>query len=140
MGGTRPGIGARSGRGQVAGYFEAETAVGDLGVPTGIDEAIAGVTAVMLVSPAVPAQELNVITSAARGGVRRVVKATSKASADSPIARRRGQAEMEAGLADSGLPRTPLRWNACMQNTLASAPVIAQTSSLAPGSRKRSPR
>lgn len=72
----------------------AEIAVGDLAVPTSIDEAMAGVTSVVLVSPAVPAQELNVVASAARAGVGHVVKATSKASADSPIARRRWQTEM----------------------------------------------
>ena len=53
----------------------------------------------------------------------------SKASADSPIARRRGQAEIEEGLAASGLPHTQLRSNAYMQNTLMLAPVIAKTSS-----------
>jgi uncharacterized protein YbjT (DUF2867 family) len=107
----------------------AEIAVGDLDVPESIDEAMSGVTAVVLVSPAVPAQELNVIASAARAGVDHVVKATSKASTDSPIARRRGQAEIEAGLAASGLPQTLLRSNAYMQNTLMLAPVIAKTSS-----------
>lgn len=78
--------------------FGAEIAVGDLGVPAGIDEAMAGVTAVVLVSPAVPAQELNIVASAARAGVGHVVKAMNKASADSPIARRRGQAEIEADI------------------------------------------
>jgi uncharacterized protein YbjT (DUF2867 family) len=107
----------------------AEIAVGDLDVPASIDEAMAGVTAVVLVSPAVPAQELNVVASAARAGVEHVVKATSKASGDSPIARRRGQTEIEAGLAASGLPHTLLRSNAYMQNTLMLAPVIAKTSS-----------
>jgi uncharacterized protein YbjT (DUF2867 family) len=106
----------------------AEVAVGDLDVPASLDAAMAGVTAVILVSPAVPAQELNVIASAARAGVGHVVKATSKASADSPIARRRGQAEIEAGLAASGLPHTLLRSNAYMQNVLALAPAIAATS------------
>src|SRR5271165_6814540 len=105
----------------------AEIAVGDLDVPASIDGAMAGVTAVVLVSPAVPAQELNVVASAARAGVGHVVKATSKASADSPIARRRGQAEIEAGLAASGLPHTLLRSNAYMQNVLALAPAIAAT-------------
>jgi uncharacterized protein YbjT (DUF2867 family) len=104
----------------------AEIAVGDLDVPAGIDEAMTGVTTVVLVSPAVPAQELNVVHSAARAGVGHVVKASSKASADSPIARRRGQAEIEAGLAASGLPRTLLRSNAYMQNVLMSAPAIAK--------------
>ena len=107
----------------------AEVAVGDLDVPASIDEAMAGVSAVVLVSPAVPAQELNVVASAARAGVGHVVKATSKASADSPIARRRWQAEIEAGLAASGIPHTLLRSNAYMQNVLALAPAIAKTSS-----------
>jgi uncharacterized protein YbjT (DUF2867 family) len=106
----------------------AEIAVGDLGVPATIDAAMAGVTAVVLVSPAVPAQELDVVASAARAGARHVVKASSKASADSPIARRRWQAEIEAGLAASGLPNTLLRSNAYMQNVLALAPAITATS------------
>ena len=106
----------------------AEIAVGDLGVPASIDVAMAGVTAVVLVSPAVPAQELDVVASAARAGARHIVKASSKASADSPIARRRGQAEIEAGLAASGLPHTLLRSNAYMQNVLALAPAITATS------------
>ena len=106
----------------------AEIAVGDLDVPASLDAAMAGVTAVILVSPAVPAQELNVVASAARAGAGHVVKATSKASADSPIARRRWQTEIEAGLAASGLPHTLLRSNAYMQNVLALAPAIAATS------------
>ena len=106
----------------------AQIAVGDLDVPASIDEAMAGVTSVVLVSPAVPVQELNVVASAARAGVAHIVKATSKASADSPIARRRGQAEIEAGLAASGIAHTLLRSNAYMQNVLALAPAIAATS------------
>jgi uncharacterized protein YbjT (DUF2867 family) len=106
----------------------AEIAEGDLGVPASIDDAMAGVGAVVLVSPAVPAQELNVVHSAARAGVGHVIKATSKASPDSPIARRRGQAEIEAGLAASGIPHTLLRSNGYMQNVLALAPAIAKTS------------
>jgi len=101
----------------------------DLDVPAAIDDAMTGVSAVVLVSPAVPAQELNVVASAARAGTGHVVKATSKASADSPIARRRWQAEIEAGLAASGIPHTLLRSNAYMQNVLALAPAIAKTSS-----------
>ena len=107
----------------------AQIVAGDLGVPASIDDAMRGVSAVMLVSPAIPAQELNVVASAAKAGVAHVVKATSKASPDSPIARRRGQSEIEAGLAASGLPHTLLRSNAYMQNVLALAPAIAATSS-----------
>ena len=105
-----------------------EIASGDLGVPASIDEAMNGVSGVVLVSPAVPAQELNVVASAARAGVGHVVKATSKAGADSPIARRRWQTEIEAGLAAAGIPHTLLRSNAYMQNVLALAPAIATTS------------
>ena len=107
----------------------AEVAAGDLEVPASIDDAMKGVSAVVLVSPAVPAQELNVVASAARAGAGHVVKATSKASADSPIARRRWQAEIEAALAAAGIPHTLLRSNAYMQNILALAPAIARTSS-----------
>jgi uncharacterized protein YbjT (DUF2867 family) len=107
----------------------AEVAIGDLDVPASIDDAMPGIKTVVLVSPAVPAQELNVIRVAARAGAGHVIKATSKASADSPIARRRWQAEIEAGLAASGIPHTLLRSNAYMQNVLALAPAIATTSS-----------
>jgi uncharacterized protein YbjT (DUF2867 family) len=107
----------------------AEVSRGDLSEPASIDSAMSGVSGVVLVSPAVPAQELNVVHSAARAGVGHVVKASSKASADSPIARRRGQAEIEAGLAASGIPYTLLRSNAYMQNVLVLAPAIAKTSS-----------
>ena len=106
----------------------AEIAAGDLAVPASVDEAMSGVSGVVLVSSAVPAQELNVVASAAKAGAGHVVKATSKAPADSPIARRRWQAEIEAGLAASGIPHTLLRSNAYMQNMLALAPAIAATS------------
>jgi len=84
---------------------------------------------VVLASPAIPAQELNVIDSAVRAGVGHVVKITSKSSTDSPIARRRGEAEIENRLIASGLGYTLLRNNAYMQNFLMMAPAIAQTSS-----------
>jgi uncharacterized protein YbjT (DUF2867 family) len=104
---------------------------GDLEVPATIDAAIDGVSSVVLVSPAIPAQELNVIDSAVRAGVGHVVKVTSEASADSPIARRRGQAAIEARLVASGLGYTLLRNNAYMQNFLTLAPAIAATGSFA---------
>ena len=113
----------------------AEVAEGDLEIPESIDAAMKGVTAVVLVSPAIPAQELNVVDSAVRAGVGHVVKITSKSSADSPIARRRGQAEIENGLIASGLGYTLLRNNAYMQNFLMAAPSIAQTSSFGSAAR-----
>ena len=106
-----------------------ELAEGDLEVPATIDAAMQGVSAVVLVSLTIPAQELNVIGSAVRAGVGHVVKVTSKASADSPIARRRGQAEIENGLIASGLGYTLLRNNAYMQNFIMAAPSIAKTGS-----------
>ncbi len=102
---------------------------GDLEVPTTIDAAMRDVSAVILVSPAIPAQELNVVDSAVRAGVEHVVKITSKASADSPIARRRAQTEIEDGLIASGLAYTLLRNNAYMQNFLMLAPSIARNDS-----------
>jgi uncharacterized protein YbjT (DUF2867 family) len=113
----------------------AEVARGDLEVPVTIDAAMKGVSTVVLVSPAVPAQELNVVASAARAGAGHVVKITSKASADSPIARRRGQAEIEDGLIASGLSYTLLRNNAYMQNFLMAGPSIAKTSSFGSAAR-----
>ncbi|MFG1642811.1 NmrA family NAD(P)-binding protein [Amycolatopsis sp. NPDC049252] len=107
----------------------AEVVVGDLGVPATVEAAMKGVSAVVLVSPAIPAEELNVIAGAVRAGVGHVVKITSKSSADSPIARRRDQAEIENGLVASGLGYTLLKNNAYMQNFLMSAPAIAGTSS-----------
>jgi len=107
----------------------AELAVGNLDTPQTLDAAMAGVTTVVLVSPGVPTQELNVIHSAVRSGAEHVVKITSNASADSPIARRRWQTEIEAGLIASGLHYTLLRNNAYMQNLLALAPAVMKTGS-----------
>ena len=106
-----------------------EIVKGDLEIPSTIDAAMEGVSSVVLVSPAVPRQELNVVDSAVRAGVQHVVKITSKASTESPVARRRGQAEIENGLIASGLGYTLLRNNAYMQNFLMMAPAISKTSS-----------
>jgi uncharacterized protein YbjT (DUF2867 family) len=113
----------------------AEVTQGDLEVPVTIDAAMQGVSAVVLVSPAIPAQELNVVASAVRAGAGHVVKITSKASADSPIARRRGQAEIENALITSGLGYTLLRNNAYMQNFLMAAPSIAKSNSFGSAAR-----
>jgi uncharacterized protein YbjT (DUF2867 family) len=109
----------------------AEVAQGDLEVPATIDAAMQGVSAVLLVSPAIPAQELSVVDSAVRAGAGHVVKITSKASADSPIARRRGQSEIEHGLIASGLGYTLLRNSAYMQNLLMAMVDIGLPRSLA---------
>ncbi|OQR59676.1 NAD(P)-dependent oxidoreductase [Streptomyces maremycinicus] len=106
-----------------------EVVQGDLKDPQTVDAAMRGVAAVVLVSPAVPHQELNVVASAVRAGVKHVVKITSESSTDSPIARRRGQAEIENELIASGLGYTLLKNNAYMQNLLMLAPAIAAANS-----------
>jgi uncharacterized protein YbjT (DUF2867 family) len=108
----------------------AELVVGDFDDPTSLLAAMDGVSSVLLTSPGgEPVQELNVVDAAARAGVEHVVKLTSKASPDSPVARQRWHAQIEQGLAASGLAHTLMRSNAFMQNTLMVAPSIAKTSS-----------
>jgi uncharacterized protein YbjT (DUF2867 family) len=107
---------------------------GNLEVPASIDAAMDGVSSVVLVTQPVVQQELNVIDSAVRAGVEHVVKITTKASADSPIARRRNQAEIENALIASGVGYTLLRNNAYMQNFLMMAPGIAKTNSFSTAS------
>jgi uncharacterized protein YbjT (DUF2867 family) len=104
-----------------------DSVAGDFDRPDTLDAAMAGIDTVLLVSRAVPAQEIAVIDSAARNGVAHIVKVTSKASADSPVDRRRGQARIEAHLLDSGLGYTLLRSNAYMQNLFALASMIRKT-------------
>jgi len=110
-----------------APHGDIEIATGDFDRPDTLDAAMRGIDTVLLVSPAVPAQEIAVIDSAARQGVSHVIKVTSKASADSPVGRRRGQAQIEAHLETTDLAYTLLRANAYMQNLLALAPMIRQT-------------
>jgi len=102
---------------------------GDLDSPESIDQAMRGVSRVILVTQPVLSQELSVIDSAEKAGVEHVVKITNKADAHSPIARRRIQSEIEDALVASGLSYTLLRNNAYMQNFLMMAAGIAQTSS-----------
>ncbi|WP_225727277.1 MULTISPECIES: NmrA family NAD(P)-binding protein [unclassified Nocardia] len=109
----------------------AEVVAGDLTVPASIDAALRGISSVVLVSPAIPAQEIAVVDGAVRAGVAHIVKITSDSAPDSPIARRRGQAEIENALIASGLGYTLLKNNAYMQNFLMLAPAIAATSSFA---------
>lgn len=106
-----------------------QVVVGDLARPETLGPAMKGVTSVVLVSPAIPDQELAVVDAAQRAGVGHIVKITSKASADSPIQRRRNQTRIEEGVLASGIPSTFLRNNAYMQNFLMLAPMIAATGS-----------
>lgn len=110
----------------------AQITVGDFTAPASLATAMDGVSTVVLISPgADPAHELAVIDAATVAGVGHVLKVGSKSSADSPIARSRGHAQVEQGLLASGLGYTLLQSNAYMQNTLLLAPSIAATSSFA---------
>jgi uncharacterized protein YbjT (DUF2867 family) len=82
---------------------------GDLDSPESIDQAMRGVSRVILVTQPVRSQELSVIDSAERAGIEHVVKITNKADTHSPIARRRIQSEIEDALVASGLSYTLLR-------------------------------
>jgi uncharacterized protein YbjT (DUF2867 family) len=93
-----------------------EVVQGDLADASSLRTALTNISSVILVSPAIPGEELRVVDVAAQTGVEHIVKITSKASADSPIARRRDQTEIEAGIIASGLGYTFLRNNAYMQN------------------------
>jgi uncharacterized protein YbjT (DUF2867 family) len=106
---------------------------GDLEVPATIDAAMRDISGVVLVTAAVVQQELNVIDSATRAGVKHVVKITTKASAHSPIAIRRDHAQIERALIASGVGYTLLRNNTYMQNFLMMAPGIAKTNSFSSG-------
>ena len=101
---------------------DVEIATGDFDRPETLDAAMSGIDTVLLVSPALPAQEIAVIDSAVRQGVTRVIKVTSKASADSPVDRRRGQAQIEAHLEASGLEYTLLRPNVAAAPNVGNAP------------------
>ena len=100
---------------------------GDLEVASTVDAAMREVSGIVLVSPALPAQELTVVASAVSAGVDHVVKITSESSLDSSISRRRNQAQIEDALIASGLGYTLLKNNAYMQNFLMLAPAIAAT-------------
>ncbi|MET0473501.1 MAG: NmrA family NAD(P)-binding protein [Mycobacterium sp.] len=106
----------------------AEYLVGDFDRPSTLDAAMDGVDTLLLVSPAIPTQEIAVIDSAARHGVTHIVKITNhKATAESPIDRRRDHAQIEAHLRASGLGYTLLAPNLFMQNLFAAAPMIRRS-------------
>ena len=108
-----------------------EVITGDLADDTSVEAAIREVSTVILVTAPVLDYELRVITAATRAEVAHVIKITSSASPDSPIAHRRDQSVIEAALIASGLDHTLLRNNVDMQNVLMLAPAIAKTSQFA---------
>lgn len=105
-----------------------EIAVGDFDRPDTLDAGMRGIDTVLLISPAVSSQEIAVIDSAVRQGVKHIVKITNhKATVDSPVDRRRDHAQVEAYLKATRLGYTLLAPNLYMQNLLAVAPMIKQT-------------
>lgn len=121
-----------AGRARALAEAGAELAVGDFEQPSTLTAAMDGVATVVLVSPGgPPEQEMAVVHAAAAAGVTHVVKATSKADPDSPVARQRWHAQVEAGLTTSGIAHTLLRSNAYMQNTLMLARGVAASSGFA---------
>ena len=103
---------------------DVDVVTGDLDDPLAVARAVEGASTVVLVSPAVPRQEIAVIDAAVAAGVGHLVKISSKASPHSPVDRRRGQATIEAHLRESGLAWTIVRSNAYMQNILAFGPSV----------------
>ncbi|HMD92207.1 MAG TPA: NAD(P)H-binding protein [Trebonia sp.] len=59
---------------------DVEIATGDFDRPDTLDAAMRGIGTVLLVSPAVPAQEIAVIDNAVRQGATHVINVTGKAS------------------------------------------------------------
>ncbi|MGW4394751.1 NmrA family NAD(P)-binding protein [Amycolatopsis nivea] len=101
--------------------------VGDFDRPDTLDTALRGVDTLVLIGPAVAAQ-MTVLDRAVANGVRHVVRVTNhKAVDDSPVARRREHARIDAHLKASGMEYTLLAPNFFMQNLLALAPEIAAT-------------
>ncbi|EES74401.1 NmrA family NAD(P)-binding protein [Paenibacillus sp. MB22_1] len=105
-----------------------DIAVGNFDRPETLDAAMHGIETVVLISPAVPDQEIAVIDSAVRNGIKHIIKITNhKATADSPVDRRRGHARVEAHLKATGIDYTLLAPNLYMQNLFAVAQMIKQT-------------
>jgi uncharacterized protein YbjT (DUF2867 family) len=105
-----------------------EMFVGDLEDPGSVVRALSGVSSVVLVTAPHLDQERNVVNASSSAGVEHIIKVTTEASADSPIARRRVHHAVEQTLAESGIAHTLLRSNAYMQNILLLGPMIAATS------------
>jgi uncharacterized protein YbjT (DUF2867 family) len=104
-----------------------QVVAGDLEDDASVTAAIEGVATIILVTAPVLDYELRVIRAAQAAGTAHIVKITSSASPDSPIARRRDQAAIEEALLASTLEYTLLRNNVYMQNLLMLAPVVART-------------
>jgi uncharacterized protein YbjT (DUF2867 family) len=106
------------------------TVPGDLTDPESLSQAMGGVDALFLLSPAVENQaqlQINAVNAAIGAGVRYIVKVSALGAAlDSPLTLGRAHAEVEQALAESGIEHTILRPGSFMQNVLKSADPIRE--------------
>ena len=114
----------------------AEAVVGDLADPASLDRALAGATAVFVLSSVAPNQaklQGNVAEAAARAGtVRRIVKFSALgADATSPRALERWHGEAERHIEATGIAWSHMRPNSLFQNALRSAKQVVREGVLA---------
>lgn len=107
---------------------DVDTVLADLADPATLGPAMKGAESVFLLSPSVANQaelQLNAVEAAETAGVGFIVKISALgADPDSPLMLGRAHAEVEEGLAASGIPHVLLRPGAFMQNFLAAAETI----------------
>lgn len=105
-----------------------DTVVADLADRASLGPAMKGAESLFLLSASVADQaalQLNAVEAAEKAGVGFIVKVSALgADAESPLAIGRAHAEVEEGLAASGIPHAVLRPGSFMQNFLGSAETI----------------
>lgn len=102
--------------------------IGDFDRPDTLDAALRDVDTLVLIGPAVAESQMAVLDRAVAHGVGHVVRVTNhKAYADSPVARRREHARIDAHLKASGMGYTLLAPNFFLQNLLTLASAVART-------------
>jgi uncharacterized protein YbjT (DUF2867 family) len=105
-----------------------DTILADLSDPASLSPAMKGVESFFLLSASVSNQadlQLNAVEAAEVAGVGFIVKVSVVgADPDSPLTLGRAHAEVEEGLAASGVPHAVLRAGSFMQNFLGSADTI----------------
>lgn len=105
-----------------------DTILADLSDPASLATAMKGAESLFLLSASVANQadlQLNAVEAAETAGVGFIVKVSAVgADPESPLALGRAHAEVEEGLAASGVPHAILRAGSFMQNFLGSAETI----------------
>lgn len=95
-----------------------------------IDRAMDSIDTLLLITPAIVSQEIEIIDSAVKQGVKHIIKITNhKATEDSPVERRRDHGKVEAYLKNTGVHYTLLAPNFLMQNLKYLAPEIKENHS-----------